>query len=114
MLNGILSVSKSSINCLLGSKAPHPCNAVTIVVGGAQEALDAQPDVMRLKLKGRYGFVKMALRNGAALVPVIGFGENQLWKGFRLEKGSFLRGERALKRLFHCQCSVLTRWLNYH
>ena len=35
---------------------------------------DAQPDVMRLKLKGRYGFVKMALRNGAALVPVIGFG----------------------------------------
>ena len=39
MLNGILSVSKSSINTLLGSKAPHACNAVTIVVGGAQEAL---------------------------------------------------------------------------
>jgi 2-acylglycerol O-acyltransferase 2 len=53
--------------------------AITIVVGGARESLDAQPYYMRLVLKRRKGFVKMALRTGADLVPVLGFGENDLY-----------------------------------
>jgi 2-acylglycerol O-acyltransferase 2 len=53
--------------------------AITIVVGGAAESLDAQPYYMRLVLKRRKGFVKMALRTGADLVPVLAFGENDLY-----------------------------------
>jgi 2-acylglycerol O-acyltransferase 2 len=53
--------------------------AVTIVIGGARESLEAQPGTLRLILKGRKGFVKMALRTGADLVPVVGFGENDLY-----------------------------------
>jgi 2-acylglycerol O-acyltransferase 2 len=53
--------------------------AITIVVGGAAESLDAQPYSMRLILKKRKGFIKMALRTGADLVPVLAFGENDLY-----------------------------------
>lgn len=53
--------------------------AITIVVGGARESLDAQPYSLRLVLKRRKGFVKMAIRTGADLVPVLAFGENDLY-----------------------------------
>lgn len=53
--------------------------AITIVVGGAQEALDAQPDSLRLVLNCRKGFIKMAIRTGADLVPVLSFGENDIY-----------------------------------
>jgi 2-acylglycerol O-acyltransferase 2 len=53
--------------------------AITIVIGGAAESLDAQPYSMRLVLKKRKGFVKLALRTGADLVPVLAFGENDLY-----------------------------------
>ena len=48
--------------------------AITIVVGGARESLDAQPHSLRLVLKRRKGFVKLAIRTGADLVPVLAFG----------------------------------------
>ena len=79
---GIRSVSKESIRNLLGTGGPKndgQGRAVTIVVGGARESLEAQPGFLRLILKGRKGFIKMALRSGADLVPVIGFGENDLY-----------------------------------
>lgn len=53
--------------------------AITIVIGGARESLDAHPYSMRLVLKRRKGFVKLALRTGADLVPVLAFGENDLY-----------------------------------
>ena len=52
---------------------------ITIVVGGARESLDALPYSLRLILKRRKGFVKMAIRTGADLVPVLAFGENDLY-----------------------------------
>ncbi|PNY24462.1 Diacylglycerol O-acyltransferase 2A [Tolypocladium capitatum] len=79
---GIRSVSKESIRNILsqgGSQNDGQGRAVTIVIGGARESLEAQPGMLRLILKGRKGFVKMALRTGADLVPVIGFGENDLY-----------------------------------
>lgn len=60
--------------------------AITIVVGGARESLDAQPYSLRLVLKRRKGFVKMAIRTGADLVPVLAFGENDLYDQFDSEK----------------------------
>ena len=47
---------------------------ITIVVGGARESLDARPQSLRLVLKRRKGFVKLAIRTGADLVPVLAFG----------------------------------------
>jgi 2-acylglycerol O-acyltransferase 2 len=59
--------------------------AITIVVGGASESLDAQPYSLRLVLKRRKGFVKMAIRTGADLVPVMAFGENDLYDQFQAD-----------------------------
>lgn len=59
--------------------------AITIVIGGASESLDAQPYSLRLVLKRRKGFVKMAIRTGADLVPVLSFGENDLYDQFSVD-----------------------------
>ncbi|KAK4698038.1 hypothetical protein P7C71_g128, partial [Lecanoromycetidae sp. Uapishka_2] len=79
---GLASVSKVSIENILsrgGSNGEGMGRAVTIVVGGARESLDAQPKSLRLVLKRRKGFVKLAIRAGADLVPVLAFGENELY-----------------------------------
>jgi 2-acylglycerol O-acyltransferase 2 len=52
---------------------------ITIVVGGAWESLEARPYSLRLILKHRKGFFKMAIRTGADLVPVLAFGENDIY-----------------------------------
>lgn len=79
---GIRSVSRESIRNILSKGGPDSNGqgrAVTIVIGGARESLEAQPGTLRLILQGRKGFIKVALRAGADLVPVIGFGENDLY-----------------------------------
>lgn len=53
--------------------------ALVLVVGGALESLDAVPGKMDLTLQDRKGFVKLALKYGADLVPVINFGENDVY-----------------------------------
>lgn len=79
---GLASVSRESIENLL-SKGGHNGagmgRAVTVVVGGARESLDAKPHTLRLVLKSRKGFVKLAIRMGADLVPILAFGENELY-----------------------------------
>ncbi|KAL2159219.1 hypothetical protein VTH06DRAFT_2651 [Thermothelomyces fergusii] len=79
---GLQSVSKESITAILttgGLDGDGMGRAVTIVVGGARESLEAHPGTMRLVLAQRKGFVKMAMRTGADLVPVLAFGENELY-----------------------------------
>ncbi|OTA93786.1 hypothetical protein M434DRAFT_72515 [Hypoxylon sp. CO27-5] len=79
---GVRSVSKESIVNILTRGGPNGegmGRAVTIVIGGARESLEAQPGTLRLILKERKGFVKLAVRTGADLVPVLAFGENDLY-----------------------------------
>ncbi|XXG98346.1 hypothetical protein Hte_004669 [Hypoxylon texense] len=79
---GVRSVSKESIVNILTKGGPNGegmGRGVTIVIGGARESLEAQPGQMRLILKERKGFVKIAVRTGADLVPVLAFGENNLY-----------------------------------
>lgn len=79
---GLASVSRESIENLLstgGHNGEGMGRAVTIVVGGARESLDAHPHSLRLVLNSRKGFVKIAIRMGADLVPVLAFGENELY-----------------------------------
>ncbi|KAJ5974045.1 hypothetical protein N7481_011255 [Penicillium waksmanii] len=80
---GIASVSRESCENLLskgGANGEGMGRAITIVIGGARESLNAQPHSLRLVLKRRKGFVKLAIRTGADLVPVLAFGENDLYQ----------------------------------
>lgn len=79
---GLASVSRESCENILSKGGPNNegmGRAITIVVGGARESLDAQPHTLRLVLARRKGFVKLAIRTGADLVPVLAFGENDLY-----------------------------------
>lgn len=79
---GLASVSRESCENILSKGGPNNegmGRAITIVVGGARESLDASPGVLKLVLARRKGFVKLAIRQGADLVPVLGFGENDLY-----------------------------------
>eukprot|EP01097_Dermamoeba_algensis_P004700 TRINITY_DN3034_c0_g1_i1.p1 TRINITY_DN3034_c0_g1~~TRINITY_DN3034_c0_g1_i1.p1 ORF type:complete len:342 (-),score=81.81 TRINITY_DN3034_c0_g1_i1:200-1225(-) len=81
-------VTAGSIRRILNS---GPGSSCLIVVGGAQEALDARPGVHDLTLKNRKGFVKMAITNGAHLVPVFSFGENDVYDQVENPEGSTVR-----------------------
>ncbi|KAK8216903.1 diacylglycerol O-acyltransferase 1 [Zalaria obscura] len=82
---GLASVSRESCENILsrgGHNGEGMGRAITIVVGGARESLDAQPGALRLVLARRKGFIKLAIRTGADLVPVLSFGENELYEQF--------------------------------
>lgn len=90
---GVASVSRESCENLLtkgGADGEGMGRAITIVVGGARESLDARPGTLRLVLNGRKGFVKLAARTGADLVPVVGFGENDLYEQVDSEQHPFI------------------------
>ncbi|KAG6361975.1 hypothetical protein INS49_010204 [Diaporthe citri] len=92
---GMLSVSKESITNILtrgGRNGEGMGRAVTIVVGGARESLEAQPRTTRLIINERKGFVKLAMRTGADLVPVMAFGENDLYDQLDPHKHPWLHG----------------------
>ncbi|KAL4974358.1 diacylglycerol acyltransferase-domain-containing protein [Aspergillus desertorum] len=83
---GLASVSRESCENLLtkgGVDGEGMGRAITIVIGGARESLNASPGSLRLILKRRMGFIKLAIRTGADLVPVLAFGENDLYEQVR-------------------------------
>lgn len=80
--------SRESCNAILGDEETK---SLCLVLGGAKESLEAHPDVVRLYLARRKGFVKVALENGASLVPVFGFGENELFEQVANPQGSIVR-----------------------
>ena len=59
--------------------------SLVLVPGGAAEALHAHPGIMKLVLKHRRGFVKLAMETKAQLVPCLGFGENELFDSLVIE-----------------------------
>lgn len=80
---GLASVSRDSCENILskgGKNGEGMGRAITIVVGGARESLESKPGTMRLVVRRRQGFVKLAIRTGADLVPVLGFGENEIYE----------------------------------
>ncbi|KAH8432553.1 diacylglycerol acyltransferase type 2A [Aspergillus melleus] len=86
---GLASVSRESCENILtkgGADGEGMGRAITIVIGGARESLDALPSSLRLVLKRRKGFIKLAIRTGADLVPVLAFGENDLYEQVRSDQ----------------------------
>lgn len=92
MALGFVDASRESIAYLLERN-----KSVAIVVGGAAEALDAEPGTVDLVLDRRKGFIELALQHGASLVPAFTFGENELWD--TVKEGWLLRFQRALGRV---------------
>ena len=62
-----------------------------LAIGGASESLYAAPGTYDLVLGSRKGFVRIALQTGASLVPVLNFGENELFNTIRPQAKSGLR-----------------------
>ena len=54
--------------------------AVSLVVGGVEEMFYQEPKKMLLVLNNRKGYLKLALETKKPLVPVLTFGENELYK----------------------------------
>uniref|UniRef100_A0A7N8YRW6 Acyltransferase n=2 Tax=Mastacembelus armatus TaxID=205130 RepID=A0A7N8YRW6_9TELE len=89
MCGGLVSSCKSSLSYLVSR--PEGGNVAVIAVGGAPEALDARPGALTLQVRNRKGFIKLALKHGAQLVPVFSFGENELFDQMENPSGSSLR-----------------------
>ncbi|KAI1281854.1 2-acylglycerol O-acyltransferase 2 [Halotydeus destructor] len=89
LLTGACSVNEASIEWLLTREGKG--NALVIVPGGSVEVLDAVPGKLELTLKRRKGFCRLALKHGAHLVPVLSFGENDVYNQIKPEAGSLLR-----------------------
>uniref|UniRef100_A0A914CZ53 Acyltransferase n=1 Tax=Acrobeloides nanus TaxID=290746 RepID=A0A914CZ53_9BILA len=87
--SGCISSYAESIGNVLSK--PNRGVAVGIVVGGAEEALEARPDNFDLKLSTRKGFIRLALKHGAWLVPMYNFGENRIYNQVENRKGTKLR-----------------------
>uniref|UniRef100_A0A8C3MJU2 Acyltransferase n=1 Tax=Geospiza parvula TaxID=87175 RepID=A0A8C3MJU2_GEOPR len=96
MAGGLCPVSRRCLDAVLARRS----QALLIVVGGAAEALEGTPGRHRVTLRQRRGFVRLALRHGAPLVPVYVFGEQDAFRAPALAEGSLLRRlQRGLKRI---------------
>ncbi|KAJ3025156.1 UNVERIFIED_CONTAM: Diacylglycerol O-acyltransferase 2 [Siphonaria sp. JEL0065] len=83
---GFISCTEKSLTSTLSKN-----DSVLLAVGGAAEALDSCPGTSKLTLDSRLGFIRLALQNGAFLVPVFGFGETDIFEQVENRDGSFVR-----------------------
>ncbi|KAI9168142.1 diacylglycerol O-acyltransferase 1 [Blastocladiella emersonii ATCC 22665] len=68
---------------------PHGAGRVLMIcIGGAEESLLARPGRMELVLRKRKGFVRLALDTGSSMVPVVSFGETELFNQYQPAPGS--------------------------
>ncbi|KAM3414728.1 hypothetical protein BST61_g9884 [Cercospora zeina] len=96
---GLASVSRESCDNILSKGGPNKegmGRAITIVIGGARESLDAKPHTVRLVLQRRKGFVKLAIRCGADLVPTLAFGENDIYDQFDSDRHPWIHKAQLL------------------
>lgn len=93
---GLCSASEASLTTVL-SQTNEPSdesnrdgctsNAVVLVVGGIREYHYTRPNKYRFVVAKRRGFVRVALKTGASLVPAISFGENNYYEIVDYSKG---------------------------
>lgn len=93
LLVGMSAASKTNLDCVLGDGGPAKRGrCVVMVIGGAAEAIYANPGLHTLVLSTRFGFIKKAILHGASLVPVYGFGESDLFIRKLGKEGTIFRG----------------------
>nr|CAD7257111.1 unnamed protein product [Timema shepardi] len=86
---GSCSSSAESMGYLLSR--PGGGHATVLIVGGAAESFYCRPGSYRIILRRRKGFIKLALKHGTPLVPVVSFGETDLYDQVSNPEGSWLR-----------------------
>ena len=75
LLHGFVSCGSETMRKILTT----PNASLVLVPGGANEALYSHPGTFKAHIMRRRGFCRIALQTGCALVPVLGFGENELY-----------------------------------
>lgn len=98
MAMGARPASATAINHVLS--APGGGHIIGLLPGGAAEAFYCRPGNYRIVLKKRKGFIKLALKNGSPLVPVLSFGETDLFTQLDNPEGSMLRRVQEYLRKF--------------
>lgn len=88
MAHGVIDASRQSI---VNRLRAGPGKSLVLVPGGAAEALECHKGSCSLILANRKGFVKIAIREGASLVPMFAYGENDLFTTVDNPEGSRLR-----------------------
>lgn len=88
-MTGAASATRPSMDHLLSKSGTG--NALILMPGGAVEALDAVPGKFDLTLDSRKGFCRMALKHGADIVPVLSFGENEIFSQVEHSDQSLVR-----------------------
>jgi len=93
---------------------------VGIVPGGAAEALDSAEGNFKITLKNRKGFVRLALKYGAHLVPMYHFGETSTYRQLPNPEGSRIRKlQNSMKGItgvtfpFFYGCGFLNRYFGF-
>ncbi|KAF7274157.1 2-acylglycerol O-acyltransferase 1-like isoform X2 [Rhynchophorus ferrugineus] len=92
---GGISAEANSIEYVL--RKPEGGNVCVLMPGGAQESYYCKPGQYQIILKQRKGFIKLALRNGAPLVPVLSFGETDTFD--QLEGSTLRKIQEKLRKL---------------
>lgn len=86
MASGACAATKVGMTNLL----QKPGHASILIVGGVLEALQGDRNKVTLVLKRRKGWIKLALINGADLVPTFSFGEHLVYDIKKPQEGSRL------------------------
>jgi len=89
-------------------------DSIGLAPGGAKESLECRPHALQLYLRRRRGFAKLALETGAALVPVLSYGENEAYTTLQFAPGTLARRmQEGLQRMlgFALPMFVGRRWL---
>lgn len=73
----LISSSAESINYIL--KRPDGGNVIVIVPDGLEGMFQSKPGLTKCYIKNRKGFIKLALKNGAPIIPTYTFGEVDLY-----------------------------------
>lgn len=82
-LAGIIGTDERSCQAVL-----ERGEQLLITPGGMREAQPSR-DFYRLRWEGRYGFVRLALRTGAPIVPMAVVGGAEAYPGFKVKRLSF-------------------------
>mmetsp|Transcript_11993 Transcript_11993/g.24513 ORF Transcript_11993/g.24513 Transcript_11993/m.24513 type:complete len:356 (+) Transcript_11993:101-1168(+) len=111
LAHGFISCGSSTLKKVLTT----PNSSVVLVPGGANEALYSRPGKFKVHLKGRKGFCRIALQTGSTVVPVVGFGENEVYDTVGNEGGGFggwlYRWQVKLMKTFSFSFPIMTHIL---
>ncbi|KAI9033924.1 diacylglycerol acyltransferase type 2B [Phycomyces nitens] len=98
LMVGLISSSRQSCERVLSAGPGH---SPVIVVGGATESLTARPGTNDLILRKRFGFIRLAIKQKASLVPMFSFGENDLYDQFDNSEGSTIfKVQKKIQSIF--------------